>query len=82
MKGNMGLLRRAYLGILHGSAPELLQVRFLSPPASIYNVLCLEQEQATLLELTVTEWSRHLRALFTCGQLKSQSDSLLFSFMI
>lgn len=40
MKGNMGLLRRAYLGILHGSAPELLQVRFLSPPASIYNVSC------------------------------------------
>lgn len=70
MKGNMGLLRRAYLGTLHGSAPGLLQVGFLSPLASIYDGLCLEQEQATLLVLTVTEWSRHLQALFTCGQLK------------
>lgn len=54
---------------------------FISPACSC-NVLCLEQEQATLLVLTVTEWSRHLRALFACGQLKGQSDRLLFSFMI
>lgn len=70
MERSMGLLRRAYLGILHGTAPGLLQVKFLSPAVSIYDVLCLEQEQATLLVLTVTEWSRHQQALFTCGQLK------------